>query len=69
MTRVNPVDMARLEKSIQEALYFADYVIISMHSHQIKGTDKTEPDYFYEEFAHKCIDAGAQCLYCFAPFG
>lgn len=62
MTRVNPVDMARVEKSIREALYFADYVIISMHSHQLKGTDKTEPDYFYEEFAHKCIDAGAHAV-------
>ena len=62
MTRVNPVDMERVEKSIREARYFADYVIVSMHSHQIKGTDKTEPDYFYEEFAHKCIDAGAHAI-------
>lgn len=62
MTRVNPVDMERVEKSIREARYFADYVIVSMHSHQIKGIDKTEPDYFYEEFAHKCIDAGAHAI-------
>ena len=62
VTKVNPVDMARMEKSIKEALYFADYVIVSMHSHQLKGTDKTEPDYFYEEFAHKCIDAGAHAI-------
>lgn len=62
MTRVHPADMARMEKSIREALYFADYVIIAMHSHQLKGTDKTEPDYFYEEFAHKCIDAGAHAV-------
>ena len=62
VTKVNAVDMARMEKSIKEALYFADYVIVSMHSHQLKGTDKTEPDYFYEEFAHKCIDAGAHAI-------
>lgn len=62
VTKVNPVDMARVEKSIKEALYFADYVIVAMHSHQLKGTDKTEPDYFYEEFAHKCIDAGAHAI-------
>ena len=62
MTRVNPVDMERMEKSIREARYFADYVIVAMHSHQLKGTDKTEPDYFYEEFAHKCIDAGAHAI-------
>ena len=62
MTRVNPVDMERMEKSIKEALYFADYVVVSMHAHELKGTDKTEPAYFYEEFAHKCIDAGAHAV-------
>lgn len=62
ITAVNPVDMARVEKSIKEALYFADYVIIAMHSHELRGTDKTEPSFFYEEFAHKCIDAGAHAI-------
>lgn len=67
ITKVNPVDMARVEASIREALYFADYVIVSMHSHQIKYLDKTEPDYFYEEFAHKCIDAGAHAVVGHGP--
>ena len=62
ITKVNPVDMARVEKSIKEALYFADYVIVSMHSHELKGTDKSEPSLFYEDFAHKCIDAGAHAI-------
>lgn len=61
-TRVNPVDMARVKRSIQEARYMADYVIVAMHSHQLKRTDKEEPDTFYEEFAHKCIDAGAHAI-------
>ena len=67
VTKVNPVDMARVEKSIKEALYFADYVIVSMHSHEIKYIDKTEPDHFYEEFAHKCIDAGAHAVVGHGP--
>ena len=29
-TRVNPVDMARVERSIQEARYMADYVIVAL---------------------------------------
>lgn len=62
LTRVNPVDMKRMEASIREARYFADYVIVAMHSHQIRHIDKTEPDLFYEEFAHKCIDAGAHAI-------
>ncbi len=67
ITKVNPVDMERVEKSIKEALYFADYVIVSIHSHEIKYLDKTEPDYFYEEFAHKCIDAGAHAVVGHGP--
>lgn len=67
ITKVNPVDMSRVEKSIREARYFADYVIVSMHSHEIKGTDKSEPDYFYEDFAHRCIDAGAHAVVGHGP--
>ncbi len=62
VTRVNPVDMARIEQSIREARYMADYVIVSMHSHEMKGTDKAEPDDLLIEFSHKCIDAGAHAV-------
>lgn len=67
VTTVNPVDMTRVENSIREALYFSDYVIVSMHSHELKGTDKSEPDYFYEDFAHRCIDAGAHAVVGHGP--
>lgn len=66
-TTVNPTDMARVEKAIREARYFADYVIVSMHSHEIKDADKSEPDQFYEDFAHKCIDAGAHAVIGHGP--
>ena len=62
ITAVNPVDMARVEQSIREALYMADYVIVSMHSHEMKGDDKAEPDDFFIDFCHKCIDAGAHAV-------
>ena len=62
ITRANPRDMARVEASIREALYMADYVIVSIHSHETKGTDKSQPDTFLEEFAHRCIDAGAHAV-------
>ena len=68
-SRVNPVDMARMEKSIKEARYFADYVIVSIHSHQLKSTDKTQPDDFLEEFCRKCIDAGAHAVIGTGPHG
>ena len=40
----------------------ADYVIVSMHSHEMKGDDKAEPDDFFIDFCHKCIDAGAHAV-------
>jgi poly-gamma-glutamate synthesis protein (capsule biosynthesis protein) len=67
VTTVNPVDMARTESSIREALYFSDYVIVSIHSHQIKGANKAEPDDFYKEFARRCIDAGAHAVVGHGP--
>ena len=30
-----------------------------IHSHEIKADQEYEADYFMEEFAHACIDAGA----------
>ena len=62
VTTVNPVDMARIENSIREARQNADYVMVSMHSHEMKGTDKAEPDDFFVDFCHKCIDAGAHAV-------
>lgn len=62
VTTVNPVDMARIENAIREARRNADYVMVSMHSHEMKGTDKAEPDDFFVDFCHKCIDAGAHAV-------
>ena len=61
-TTVNPKDMDRTIKAIEEARFFADYVVISIHSHQIKKVLKEEPSDFLEEFSRKCIDAGADAV-------
>lgn len=55
----NPVDMERTVKSIEEALYTCEQVIVMVHSHEIRADEEWEADYFLEEFAHRCIDAGA----------
>ena len=62
VTTVNETDMKRIEATIREARFMADYVIISVHSHEIKGMSKEEPAMFYEELAHRCIDAGANAI-------
>ncbi len=61
-THVNSADLKRTVKAIEEAKFFADYVIVSMHSHEIKYISKEEPAQFFEEFCHACIDAGADAV-------
>ena len=60
-TYVNENDMKRMERSIREAKFMADYVVVSMHSHEF-ASRKDEPDEFYVDFAHRCIDAGANAI-------
>jgi poly-gamma-glutamate capsule biosynthesis protein CapA/YwtB (metallophosphatase superfamily) len=58
-TYPNMIDINRTKKAIEDALSFVDYVVVMVHSHEIKGDVNTQPDYFFEEFARTCIDSGA----------
>lgn len=58
-TYCNKNDYERIMNEIQQTSKLADYVVVSVHSHQIRKNSYTEPDYFQEEFAHGCIDCGA----------
>lgn len=64
---LNEKDMARLEKSIYEAKFQADYILVSIHSHQLTGDKKENPSEFLEEFAHRCIDMGAHAVLGHGP--
>lgn len=55
-------DVDRTVASIQEALCTCDYVIVMVHSHEIKTDSDMEADYFLENFARTCIDAGASAV-------
>ena len=61
-TTVNEQDMQRVEASIRVARFMADYVAVAMHSHELRARSKEEPDEFFVEFAHRCIDAGAHAV-------
>lgn len=67
VTQVNETDMARIEKAIYEAQLQADYVMVSVHSHQMSGTEKENPAEFLKEFAHRCIDSGAHAVIGHGP--
>ena len=64
---INKDDLARLKKSIEEAEFQADYVMVSVHSHQISGTKKEEPAKMLVDLAHFCIDSGANAVVGHGP--
>ena len=67
MTHPNETDTERVLKAIKEAQMQADYVIVSVHSHELSGTAKENPADFLCEFAHRCIDCGAHAIIGHGP--
>jgi poly-gamma-glutamate synthesis protein (capsule biosynthesis protein) len=63
-------------RQIREARRQADWVIVSLHSQDLIGrswltakkrTEVTEQPDFVHDFAHRCIDAGADVFACHGP--
>ncbi|MBE6606743.1 MAG: hypothetical protein E7635_06875 [Ruminococcaceae bacterium] len=67
VTLPNEADMKRIEKAIYDAQMQADYILISIHSHELSGDKKENPSQFLQEFAHRCIDAGAHAVIGHGP--
>ncbi len=64
---INSADMQRIEKAIEEAKFFADYVIVSLHSHDRQFENNDMPAKYIEDFAHRCIDCGAHIILGHGP--
>ncbi len=60
-------DVSRVEKAVYEAKFFADYVILSIHSHETEGKEKENVPTFLSEFAHLAIDMGADAVIGHGP--
>ncbi len=60
-------DVERVKRAIYEAQLQADYIMVSIHSHQLSGTAKENPSKFLVDFAHECIDAGAHAIIGHGP--
>lgn len=60
-------DMDRIIASIQEAKRQADFALVSIHSHEFDGLDIVNPAEFLKDFAHQCIDAGADAILGHGP--
>ena len=64
---LNEKDMARLERAIYEAKAQADYILVSIHGHEVSGNAKENPAEFLVEFAHRAIDMGAHAVIGHGP--
>lgn len=64
---IESADMARIERAIEEAAFFADYVIVTFHSHDRHFEDINIPAKYIEDFAHRCIDCGAHAIIGHGP--
>lgn len=67
VTRCFEQDVQRISQSISEAKRQADYVLVSIHSHEMEGGDKAQPAKFLKDFAHTCIDIGADAVVGHGP--
>ena len=65
--KLNEKDMERLEQTIYEAKAQADYILVSIHSHDVSGDSKENPADFLIEFAHRAIDMGAHAVLGHGP--
>lgn len=63
---INKLDLEGNLKAIRDARRMADYVILSMHSHE-RGISLDEPASFIEEFARKCVDEGVDVFIGHGP--
>lgn len=64
---LNEEDMTRIVKSIEEAKFQADYVLVSIHTHHLVGDREENVPQFMVDFAHRCIDAGAHAILGHGP--
>lgn len=64
---INKTDLERLKNSIREASLSADYVMVSVHNHQIWEDKKDTVPPFLEELMHFIVDSGADAVIGHGP--
>ncbi|MBN6206196.1 CapA family protein [Ralstonia pickettii] len=63
----NQLDLKRIISAIHEAKRQADYVVVSIHSHEMQGEDKQRPADFIEAISRMFIDEGAHAILGHGP--
>ena len=67
VTEPDARDLLRMVVSIKQALRKSDYVLVSLHAHQMKDQDNEQPADFIAAYARACIDAGAHAVIGHGP--
>lgn len=67
VTEVDEKDMARIQRSIEEAKDQTDFAVVSIHCHEMKVEDRESIPDFLEQFARACIDCGADAVVGHGP--
>jgi len=67
VTTPDKEDMKRILKAVSEAKRQADFVIVSVHSHEMAEGDLEKPPNFLKEFSRECIDRGANAIIGHGP--
>ncbi|WP_373865209.1 CapA family protein [Paenibacillus koleovorans] len=67
VTKPDSSDLSRLLRTVQEARRQADYVFVSIHSHEMRDGRKDLPAQFLTEFSRACIDEGAHAVMGHGP--
>lgn len=65
--KVHDEDFERVRRAIDTAKLSADYVIISIHTHDMDSDRLELPPKFNVDFAHRCIDCGANAVIGHGP--
>lgn len=65
--KINASDQQRLQVSIDQGRRSADYVLVSIHAHEMKDDKLEEPAKFLVELSHACIDNGADAVIGHGP--
>lgn len=63
----NEIDLKRIIAAIHEAKRQADYVVVSIHSHEMQGEDKQRSADFVELISKRFIDEGAHTILGHGP--
>lgn len=67
VTTPHETDVKEIAKSIKDAKRQADYVLISLHTHEAQVSNREVCASFVPIFCHKCIDEGADAILGHGP--